>query len=237
VLVGGQAVNFWATYFADRLHELAAHAPYASKDIDFLGGAPAVRACAERLGGIARVATFDDMGTPSTGTVVYVDDDIERTLDFLGVVAGCDSDEIYETAIPVELTPPTGAAVTFRVMHPRLVLRSRAYNVAYIPGYATPHSLNQLRAAIPCARAFALEAFATAPRKTLTYNNDIFRLASYRAGPLVFVRHGIDVLEALAMSDTLPASFFSERLPRGRAFVDRRRAQVRAQQARPARRT
>ena len=35
VLVGRQAVNFWASYYQDRVSELAAEAPFTSKDIDF----------------------------------------------------------------------------------------------------------------------------------------------------------------------------------------------------------
>ena len=75
VLVGGQALNFWASYYEDRVAELAAGAPYTSKDIDFLGSHEAVKECARRLGGKAKLATLDDMGTPNTGVVVFVDDD------------------------------------------------------------------------------------------------------------------------------------------------------------------
>jgi hypothetical protein len=72
VLVGGQAVNFWAAHYENRVPELAIEAPFASKDIDFCGDAQAVRICAERLGGKARIATFDD-ATPNSGTVAFVD--------------------------------------------------------------------------------------------------------------------------------------------------------------------
>ena len=37
VLVGGQAVNFWASYYERRVPELAREAPFTSKDIDFCG--------------------------------------------------------------------------------------------------------------------------------------------------------------------------------------------------------
>jgi hypothetical protein len=38
--------------------ELAREAPFTSKDIDFCGDHRAVRLCADRLGGTARLATF-----------------------------------------------------------------------------------------------------------------------------------------------------------------------------------
>ncbi len=72
MLVGGQAVNFWASFYQGRVPALAREAPFTSKDIDFCGDERAVRDCAERLGGTPRVATFDD-ATPNTGTVVFID--------------------------------------------------------------------------------------------------------------------------------------------------------------------
>jgi hypothetical protein len=51
VLVGGQAVNFWAEVYAPRVSEIAANAPYTSKDIDFCGDRSAVTDCANRIGG------------------------------------------------------------------------------------------------------------------------------------------------------------------------------------------
>jgi hypothetical protein len=83
VLVGGQAVNFWASLYEERVPALAQHGPLASKDIDFCGDANAVRRCAERLGGVARIATFDD-ATPNAVTVVFADGAaVRRTLDVL----------------------------------------------------------------------------------------------------------------------------------------------------------
>ena len=85
VLVGGQAVNFWADFYENEAPQLADHAPFLSKDIDFVGSPDAVRECARRLGGVARLATFDDMNTPNTGVVVFTDDN-NRThqIDFPG---------------------------------------------------------------------------------------------------------------------------------------------------------
>ena len=72
VLVGGQAVNFWASRYQPRVPELGREAPFTSKDIDFCGDQKAVRICADRLGGTPRLATPDD-ATPNSGTVVFVD--------------------------------------------------------------------------------------------------------------------------------------------------------------------
>lgn len=50
VLVGGQAVNFWASFYQRRVPALEQEAPFTSKDIDFCGDRRSVGLCAERLG-------------------------------------------------------------------------------------------------------------------------------------------------------------------------------------------
>jgi len=60
VLVGGQAVNFWAFAYEGRVPALARAGPFASRDVDFCGDRRTVRLCAQRLGGRALVSTLDD---------------------------------------------------------------------------------------------------------------------------------------------------------------------------------
>jgi hypothetical protein len=226
VLVGGQAVNFWASFYEAQAPKLADHAPYTSKDIDFLGSHDAVRECAKRLGGTARLATIDDMNTPSTGVVLFVDDNHHtRQIDFLGSVAGVDDAQILDTAASATVDDEHGIPIaTFLVMNPMLSLQSRAHNVAYLDGYQTAHARNQLRAAIICAKQFAIDQLASDPFATLKCNEEIFDIAQYRAGVEVFTRYQIDVLEALVEAPGLPEKFYSERLPRARANVERARA-------------
>ena len=104
VVVGGQAVNFWAELYAPRVPAIDREAPFTSKDIDFCGDVRTVRICAERLGGTAKVATMDDH-TPSTGVVTFLDDqDVERTIDFPDAPLGLRADAVDKLAIPSPLT-------------------------------------------------------------------------------------------------------------------------------------
>lgn len=232
VLVGGQAVNFWANLYENKVPALASGRPYASKDIDFYGSRLAVQQCAKRLGGRARVATFDDMGTPNTGVVLFVDEDKHaRQIDFLGGVAGLKKIQ----TVSADVLDGNGKPIaSFEVMDPVMCLLSRAHNVIYLPGYQTTHAKNQLRAAIHCAKQFAREFLDSRPRTTLRINERIFRLAMYRAGPLVSARYGIDVMEAVVDEHGLPNKFYTERLPRVRAAVERARSKARAAEARAA---
>jgi hypothetical protein len=234
VLVGGQAVNFWAGMYEHVTPELAANGPYTSKDIDFAGSKEVVNECAVRLGGRAKLATLDDMNTPSTGLVLFVDEDgYERQIDFLGMVAGVDDNKLFETSILATILDENGQpAGSFRVMHPEQCLRSRLYNVAHL-GYVHAQGLNQLRAAILCAREFAREHQTTA-KDLLQFNERIIRIARWGDGVRVYVRHGIDVMAAVIDDGTLPERFRALRLPFAKAAVERARRKARAAEARAA---
>jgi hypothetical protein len=83
VLDGGQAVSFWMRLLQPRSGQLALAEPLTSKDIDFEGGAQALRRAADLLEGRMKLATMDD-NTPNTGLVLFTDaDGIEREIDFI----------------------------------------------------------------------------------------------------------------------------------------------------------
>jgi hypothetical protein len=215
VLIGGQAVGFWASFYQARVPTLAQSGPITSKDVDFCGDRDAILECAKRLGGTPRLSTFDDV-TPM-GTVTFVDDDgVARTVDFIANPAGLDYAEVIATSIPAAILDSDGhpTGTSFRVMHPVLSLASRAHNVARLPGYNTPHALRQLRASIPCAHAFLLDVLAEhRVQDVLALNERIFKLAAYGAGLEVFHAHAIDLFEAALVDPRLPEKFQSIRYP------------------------
>jgi hypothetical protein len=51
VLVGGQAINFWAELYYPKIESLSQYLPFASEDLDFLGGRLEVLSCQKILGG------------------------------------------------------------------------------------------------------------------------------------------------------------------------------------------
>jgi hypothetical protein len=50
-IVGGQALNIWAEYYAGSANELNAYRPFTSKDIDYFGYRAAAERLAARIGG------------------------------------------------------------------------------------------------------------------------------------------------------------------------------------------
>jgi hypothetical protein len=223
VLVGGQAVNFWASRYEARAPELAREAPFTSKDIDFCGDQRVVRLAAERLGGRPRVATFDD-ATPNSGTVVFVDSaGAKRTLDVVSAPFGLDADEVHATALCVDINDDAGAptGVSFYVMHPVLCMESRTHNVVGLAGsYDTEQGKRQLRASIVCAREFLRDLLdgrmdADEPvRAVLKLNERVFRFATADRHAMELYRvKGIDPADALVVDSRMPEDFRTRRYP------------------------
>ena len=177
ILVGGQAVNFWARWYRETASTelLQACAPFTSKDVDLAAERKLVELIAERLKGHPNLATFDDP-VPQSGTVVYLDDGgTERTLDVMATLTGIDPGELQETRVLIEYVTESEIALRFAVMHPVLMLKSRVCNVLEHEKYRTEHGLRQLRAAVICARQYLTDMSQTDPKGVLKWNEQIFR--------------------------------------------------------------
>ncbi len=83
-----------------------------------------------------------------------------------------------------------------------------------------------------CAKEFGRDLLREDPFSTLKSNEHVFDIALYGAGPLVYVRDGIDVMKAIVDEAGMPEKFYTERLPRVRAKIDRAREKERAAEAR-----
>lgn len=220
VLVGGQALAFWAEYFGDRVQ---LRGPINSKDIDFGGTREAVVQAAARLGGTYLLPEPFAI-TPNTGIVEFVAPSGQRRrIDFLGDVFGVDLGEIFEMAITAAVP---GTEASFRVMHPVHCLEARISNVGGLPGYRGPHGVAQAHAAIECARAYLrIRLEGGAVRTVLDLNERIYRFAYSRLhARTTFIDHGLDAFEAVLVSNDLPEAFLHRRYPQMQANLARRRA-------------
>jgi hypothetical protein len=174
------------------------------------------------------VPDFDDP-TPNIA-LVWTTDENGRPLriDFLAVVHGVRKN-LDESAIEAEILDaeqrPTG--ITFRVMHPLHMLRSRVANTITLPGYDTPHAIRQVRAAAHCLRAFIesiLVQAESAPvdreklvRAVLNLNEETLGLACDPNSIRLFWKYGIDVFDIVIVEhDLLPEKFRTIRLPQMR---------------------
>ncbi|HVW70734.1 MAG TPA: hypothetical protein VHB68_17270 [Steroidobacteraceae bacterium] len=199
ILVGGQALAFWATYY-----RIPAPATAVTKDVDFLG----TRADVERLArGLGAKATFRRQRD-----LTLLEGQIEKDLpggdyvniDVLSRVYGdISTDNITKHAIVAE--SPAGK---FRVMHPMDVLQGRLENVYGLAEKQDEHGIAQLQLAIAMAREFLSDIATreTSPKKaarpvTLRHLRRIETLALSDAGRKLAKRYNVHVADAI---DPLP---------------------------------
>jgi hypothetical protein len=225
VLIGGQAIAFWAGYYA------LAERPLTSKDIDFCGGRRSAELCAARLKGSSRVPSMDD-STPNSAVVEFLDDDgVTRALDFLDQPFGLDAKAVHELGQRFAVLSASGndTGAQFVVMHPLHCVISRASNTASLPGYDSSHALDQLRFAIQILRAFIDRTVLLEyeqPRAALKLIKRLYRFShDQRAALVVFQRHGIDTfLGAPERGRGLPVDYETKGRPQMVERLRERRA-------------
>ena len=225
ILIGGQAVALWVSYFEPLLGGLEADR-VASKDIDFQGSSTLLAQAAALLGGDLRVPSIDHF-TPIIGIVTFLDSDgYERQLDLLDRPYGLQPADITASAIPVEVSRPDGTILHLSVMHPERCMESRVQNTN-LPNKQTGLAWRQLRASITCTRAFSAELLdAGRTRDVLKLNERIFRFAQEQRSARLALDKDIEVFDAVLDDERLPDKFRTIRLPqmqeRIRALRERR---------------
>lgn len=213
ILVGGQALAFWAAYY-----ETSAPVIAITKDVDFIGTKADVERLARGLDA-RRVFPRKSAMTLLVGQVMkdlpvgnYINIDVMS-----GVYGDLTTEVITARAVVAE--SPAGR---FLVMHPIDVLQGRLENVHGLPAKQDEHGMAQLNVAIEVARAFladiasqeAADKGEPARPVALGHITRIERLALSDAGRKVAKRHAIHVADAI---DPIPVKhiklFMSKKLP------------------------
>jgi len=95
VLVGGQALNFWAETLGIATADAAGvYGPALSDDIDFLGSARAALAFGAATGGKVDVAGWESAHSPNTALVTLDIDGESHLIDFLSSMKGFSPEEL-----------------------------------------------------------------------------------------------------------------------------------------------
>jgi hypothetical protein len=231
LLVGGQALAFWADHLGVKRPALLASAVTA--DADFIGDSVLAKELGRRLGWRTWIPTLDD-ASPQTGKVTHrLRSGGVKQVDFLSGVAGLTTKDIARHAMEMEV-PEIGL---LRVMHPVDVLDSRIQNLHLLPGKRTDAGVAQARLAVDVARAFIRREAATRDERAgLKLLERIVAIARDHAAVRVFLLYGVDPLEAVPLDAfrTTPA-LHKQRWPRIVAEIRRKRDQLRRLTKRPAR--
>jgi hypothetical protein len=224
VLVGGQALAFWARYYD--VQPPAELVPYVTLDLDFLGDAADARAFASALPGArVYVASLDDH-TPSSARLV-ADDVFGKPLeiDFLHSLAGLSERDVRRQSITIE--SPDGTTV--RVMHPLYCLESRIKNLILLPSKRDRYGLAQAALAVPVLRAHLSTVGSTTAgaRQALKIAERVVELALSEPGKRCFLQYGIEVLESIPVDSIRSAEFRNRRWPQVLQLVGMRRTVLR----------
>jgi hypothetical protein len=210
VLVGGQALAFWARYYS--IEPPADLVPYVTLDVDFLGGAVDARTFAAGLPA-ARVyiASIDDH-TPSSARVVS-NNVLGKPLevDFLHSLAGLSERDVRNSALSLDAA--RGASI--RIMHPLHCLESRIVNLALLPHKRDRFGIAQARLAVAVLHAHlqAILEGKDGNRRALKMVERIGELALTEPGKRCFLQYQIDVLESIPVQSIASAQFKNRRWP------------------------
>jgi hypothetical protein len=217
VVIGGQAVYFWAFYLSSLVPDFLRGAPPTSGDFDVCGDRKTTIRAAELLKGEAYLPELDHF-TPNTGLVQFRDSDgHERILDVIGDPYGLTRRDVMERAVRVRYQPKGRSPVHFWVMNPIHCMFSRVHNVVGL-SQQSRLALRQLRVSIQCAREFLRTILdqeeidlADRRRHTMSWNQRIYRFArSDRHARKLERELGIDPFDAVLVDDERLSERFRE---------------------------
>jgi hypothetical protein len=223
LLVGGQALAFWADHL--QVERPANLVSGVTADADFIGDSFLARDLAKRLGWQLWIPALDD-STPQTGKVTQRTKGGQvKQVDFLSGVIGLTSKDLVRRAIEMEI-PQIGR---LRVIHPIDVLDSRIQNLHLLPEKRTDAGIAQARLGVNVARAFIRSEVATRDERAgLKLLERVADIADDMAAVRVFLLYGVDPLKAVPLEDFRTTSALHKvRWPRIVAEVGEKREALR----------
>jgi len=223
LLVGGQALAFWADHL--RVERPANLVSGVTADADFIGDSLLAKDLGKRLGWQTWIPALDD-STPQTGKVTHrTKTGGVKQVDFLSGVVGLTSKDLARRAVEMEV-PDIGL---LRVIHPIDVLDSRIQNLHLLPGKRTDAGIAQARLAVDVVREFIRQEVASrGERVGLKLLERIADIAADIAAVRVFLLYDIDPLQAVPLEDFRTTSALHKvRWPQIVAEVSQKRESLR----------
>ena len=196
LLVGGQALAFWADHL--QVARPPGLATVVTVDADFIGDAALARSLGRRLGWQTWIPAIDD-ATPQTGKVTHrLRSGAVKQVDFLSGVIGLTTKDLVRRAVELDV-PEIGRV---RVLHPIDVLDSRIQNLHLLTEKRTDAGVAQARLSVDVVRAFLRQEIARrGERPGLKLLERIAAIAADIAAVRVFLLFGIDPLRAVPLEE------------------------------------
>ncbi len=149
VLIGGQAVNYWAERYLAAEPELKKLQPFTSEDIDFKGGHADVQLIARQLGLNPSYPSKVAM-TALSGFILFQIGDLKSNIEVVRRIPGI-SDSVETPAIQTEWE-----GNTIRVLDPVSLLACKLELAATV-SQERRRDVVHLKMMVPCVRAFLAE--------------------------------------------------------------------------------
>jgi hypothetical protein len=206
--LGGGALAYWVSVYWKSYPSFFSDESFATKDLDFVGSIDAAKACNEHWGCTLIQPRLEDH-TPEIAIIEIAGNNTNHPIhiDFLYDVFGISADRISKAR--------TELGGGLYILSELMMLTSRVANTIRSSSYRNEHAFSQLRQAISVNRAKS-QAYIDAERyaEASSYANQILKLALHsRLGMALYVKYGIDVLNAYIPSYRYNTSFLEKGVP------------------------
>lgn len=172
VVVGGHAVNLWASYFLSTgTTALAEFLPFTSKDLDFVGSVDQLEALHRRFSGTKKMG---QPRSPVVGRLELPFRDGVRIVELLHIVKGLSFEDLKRH---IDITV---GGMSARVLLPQLVLKAKIENAATIDQEGR-NDLKHVAMMIRCNHAFIGELLDFARKELVTQRQVVNVLEEVRS--------------------------------------------------------
>jgi hypothetical protein len=198
LLIGGQAVNYWAERYLAAEPQLKSLQPFTSEDIDFKGGSADVQHIARQLKLTPGYPSKVEM-TALAGTIPFQIDGMKSNIEVVRRIPGV-SGSVDALAVQAEWN-----GKTIRVLDPISLLASKLELVASVP-QEKRQDVPHLKILVPCVRAFLNEFLQQVDRKEIPAKhwlgaaNQVLKLTTQHRARKIADKHQIHWPEILPLT-------------------------------------
>jgi len=198
LLIGGQAVNYWAERYLSVEPQLESLQPFTSEDIDFKGGTEDVQRIAGQLQLVAGYPPKVQM-TALAGTIPFQIGDLKSNIEVVRRLPGVSS-SVEALAVQAEWD-----GKSIRVLDPISLLACKLALVATV-SQENRRDVLHLRILLPCVRAFLNEFLHQVERREIPAKhwlgaaNQVMKLTTDHRARKIARQHQINWQEILPLT-------------------------------------
>lgn len=195
ILVGGQAINIWASVYESKIPELQQFLPFSSEDLDFVGSKIDAIRVQEILGGDLTL-NKDFTPSPNTGVLITQTQEQNLRIDFLASVFGLGDSEVTASAVRFKGKDKL-AGINLKVLNPILCLEGKLKAYTGLP-QAGRQDKKHLQISLLVVEQYIKDICQqNQPRDGLKLIEKIFKIAKSDAGLQVWIRNRLDILDSI----------------------------------------